>query len=285
MAVTKVADVSDQVQEFWAPMFMDELRESLMLGALVNRDYEGEIKMEGDTVYVSQINAPSGSLRTVGVDADTFDSEKLSTSRIAIEANKRATASYEFSDLVQIQSQIGAKDSDIRAGLLYAAEKQINDYLYGLVSPSTSAPDHVINSVTDFNAAQLVALRKLAGQAKWMRNKPWYCLVDPSYNADLLSAQTLTSSDYVPDAPVVGGQIANQRFGFNILEDNSKVTDTALAFHPDFMHLVMQSQPRFKVSDLHSNKQFGFVISVDMIFGAKLGIDGANKHITVEAAA
>lgn len=282
MAITKVEDVSDQVQEFWAPMFMDELRESLMLGALVNRDYEGEIKAEGDTVYVSQINAPSSSLRTVGVDADTFDTNKLSTSRIAIEANKRAASAFEFSDLVQLQSQIGAKDSDIRAALLFDAMKQINDYLYSLVSPSTTAPDHTINGVSDFNAAQLVALRKLAGQAKWMKNKPWYCLVDPSYHADLLSAQTLTSSDYAPDAPVVGGQIANQRFGFNILEDNSKSVDTALAFHPDFMHLVMQTQPRFKVSDLHSNKQFGYVISVDMLFGAKLGIDGDVKHITVD---
>ena len=115
-------------------------------------------------------------------------------------------------------------------------------------------------------------------------------LLDPAYYSDNLNAQTLTSSDFVPDAPVVSGQIARQRYGFNILEDNSAgigtlaasgTEDVCLAFHPDFMLLVMQKEPTFKVSDLHSNKQFGFVISVDMVFGAKLGIDGAKKHITV----
>jgi len=47
------------------------------------------------------------------------------------------------------------------------------------------------------------------------------------------------------------------------------------------MHLVMQTEPTFKVSDLHSNKKFAFVISVDFVFGARLGIDGDKKHIRI----
>lgn len=282
MSVTTLTEVANQIQEFWSPMFMAELREKLMLGALVNKDYDGEIKQGGDTVYVSQINAPQGELKTVGVDADSFNTEALSTSRIAIEANKRAVAAYEFHDLVQLQSQIGQKDSEIRKALMFAVEKQVNSYLYDLVAPSTSAPDHVLSGITDFNASQLLAVRLLASQAKWLKEKGWWVLMDPSYYNDILSASTLTSSDYVgDDAPVVSGQIAKQRFGFNILEDDSLSTDQALAFHPDFMHLVMQRAPQFKVSDLHSNKKFGYVISVDMIFGAKLGIAGDRKHIEI----
>ena len=285
MSSTLLSDVSNQVQKFWAPMFMKELRQQLLLGALVNRDYQGEIKNLGDQVYVSQINAPNGELRTAGTDADSFNSETLSTTRVAIQANKRAVASFEIEDLVQIQSQIGAQDSEIRASLMYAVEKQVNEYLKSLVSPSTSAPDHLINSVTDFNASQLSAARILAGQAKWDKSKPWYCLVDPSYNGDLLNAATLTSSDYVgQDMPVIGGQMAQKRFGFNILEDNSFSTDRALLFHPDFMHMVMQQEARFKVSDLHALGKFGYKVSVDLVFGAALGIQGASKHIVVSAA-
>lgn len=281
MSLTDLNVVSEQVQKFWAPMFSKELRESLLLGSLVNKEYQGQIKAEGDTVYVSQMIAPEGQLKTVGVDADTFDSEQLGMNRISIQANKLAIASLEVSDLAVLQSQLGSQDSAIRDGLRFAIEKKMNDYLYSLVSPSTSAPDHLISGVTDFNATQMLSIRMLAAQAKWAKDKGWWLLVDPSYYNDLLNAQTMTSADYVGDKPVIGGQIATQRFGFNILEDNSRSTDFGLAFHPDFMHLVMQEQVSFKVSDLHSQKKRGYLISCEMIFGAALGHDGAKKHIKI----
>lgn len=289
-ATTTLTEVNAQIQKYWAPMFMKALRENLLLGALVNKEYQGEIKKLGDQVTVSQINDPAGSLRTVGVDADSFETELLSTTSVDIKADKRATAGFEFQDLVELQSQIGAEQSAIRDSLMFAVNKKINTYLYSLVNPSTSAPDHLINGVADFNAAQLNACRKLAAQAKWLEEKGWWALLDPSYMSDHLNAATMTSSDYVGnDAPVVGGKVASKRFGFNILEDNSAGLaalsstgeDVALLFHPDFMHLVMQTEPTFKVSDLHSQKKYGYVISADVVFGAKLGINGNVKHIKV----
>jgi len=282
MSSTLLAQVDDQIQTFWSPLMTKQLRESLLLGALVDKKYQGELKAMGDTVRVSQVNAPTGQLLSVGAGADSFSSDALSTSYVDIVANKRAVASYEFEDLVDLQSIIGGARPDVMEALNHALAKQINDHLYSLVSPSTSAPDHSIASVTDFNASQLAAARLLAAQAKWRSEPGWYCLADPSYYSDLMNAATLTSSDYgAQDAPVVSGQIALRRFGFNILEDNSRSADQALLFHPDFMHLVMQQQVRTKVSDLHPNKRFGYVLSVDVVFGAKLGIDGDVKHIKV----
>lgn len=286
MSATSVLDVQDQVQKFWAPMFMDELRETALLPSLVNRAYEGEIKKGGDTVYVSQINKPTGENRTVGTNADSFATEQLSLSRVDVKADKRAVAAYEFEDLAQIQSQLESQDSEIRRALVDAVNLKINEYLYGLVAPSASAPDHLINSITDFNASQVAAARLRAAAAKWERSKGWWILADPSYYSDLLNASTLTSSDYgATDAPVIGGQIVNKRMGFNILEDNTIAVDQALVFHPDFLYLVMQQMVQFKISDLHSQKKFGYIISADLIYGAKLGIQGAVKHQVVTASA
>ena len=285
MSVTQysAADIQEMVVKAWSDVFMQELREALLLGALVNKDYSGSLAQLGDEVSVSQINAPQGETRTVGVDADSFNPSALSATTVKVKADKRFVASYEFEDTVMLMSQLGAKDSEIRQSLVFAVSQQINDYLYSLVAPS-AAPDHTVTGVTDFNASQVSNVRKLAAQAKWMNNKPWYLLADPSYYTDILNAQTLTSSDYgAADAPVISGQVALKRFGFNILEDNSKATDTALAFHPDFLLWVMKQDITFKESDLHSNKKFGFVMSADLIGGAKLGIAGDVKHITVTA--
>lgn len=279
MAQTTLTEVANQIQKRWAPVFMKTLRESLLLGNLVNKEYQGNIGTEGDTVYVSQIVDPTGELKTVGSDADTFTPEAMSTQRIAIAANRRAVASYEITELAALQSQIGGADSAIRDALMFSIAKKINGHLYSLVSPSTSAPDHLLTSITDMNSGQINAVRMLAAQAKWEKSKGWYALLDPSYMTDLLNSTPAVSGDFVNDQAVVAGQVASKRFGFNILEDNHLATDKALFFHPDFMHLVMQLEPRIKISDLHSNGKFAYVISADVVFGAALGVDGAKKHI------
>lgn len=290
MSVTLLADVANQVEKFWSPLFMPQLMQSALLPSLVNKDYEGDIKKGGNTVRVSQVNRPVAELKTIGVDAESFSSSLLSTSYIDIVANKRITASYEMEDVLELQSQVGQNNPAIMRALMEAVEIKLNEYLFSFIAPSASAPDHITTGVTDFNAAALLAERNKASAARWDKMKPWYGLVSSSYYGDLLAASTLTSSDYIgAENPVVAGQIAKQRFGFNLLEDNSDAlvglgstgSDAGLFFHPDFLHLVMQRQPTFQVSSLHSNKQHGVLISVDLIVGAALGINGNVKHTTV----
>lgn len=289
MTVTLLADVQGQVQEYWSAMFVDEVKETTLLPSLVNKDYKGEIKKGGDSVTVSQINRVTAERKTVGTaGSNTFTPSALTTSEVKITANQRITASIELEDLVDLQSQIGDENSALRASLVEALEIELNNFLYTKIAPSASAPNHVLTGVTDFDAAQMAAIKILASQARWRKNG-WFLLADPVYHQDILNSITMTSADYVPDAPVVGGQIATKRFGFNILEDNSdglltlssSSQDAAVAFHPDFMALVMQREPTFKISDQHANEKHGYLMSVDMLVGAELLPDGDNKHISI----
>lgn len=295
MSATLKDDLADQAQKFWSPNFTDELKETSVLPNLLSREYEGEIKRGGDTVYVSQINRPLAERKNIAAGDNSFNSQKMTTSRIAITANQRITASFELEDLIGLQTQIeiennGGPDSEIKKKLLEAAEIELNNYLYTMVAPSTSSPDHVITSVTDFSFAQLKGISTLASQAKWAgRGSEWYGLLDPMYYHDFLDEDQTSNADYAPDKPLVAGRVGSNRMGFQIFEDNSEgilslsgsSADAGLFFHKDFMHLVMQRQPTFKISDLHSNKQHGFLISVDMVIGSALGIDGNLKHISV----
>jgi len=289
MGATLLADVSNQVNKYWAPVWKEELLETNILANLVSKEYEGEIKQGGDTVYSTQISRPTGQRKATGSGNDYFATEKLSTSRISIVANQTISAAYEFESLLQIQTDLEKNDSVIKANLMQAMAIQLNNYLYSFVNHASP-----IASVTDFNASQVSALRKYAGQQKWGYAKPWYILADSSYWSDVLNATTLTSGDHVADQPVVSGQIGSKRYGFNMFEDNSAgllsvianeggtdSEDVAFAFHPDFLHLVMQMQPEFEVVSLTSNKQFGFIIVGKMLAGAALGHDGATLHKTV----
>ncbi len=282
MTMTKLGDVADQVQKFWSPMFMKQMRETNVLINLVDKSYEGEIKKKGDTVRITQINKPTGELQVLGTDSDTFESEALSKSYVDLVINRRAVAAYEFEDVTDILSLVDKENPEVMAALNAAVSEQINDHLQSLIVPSTSAPDHSIASVTDFNKTQLLAVRNLAAVAKWPKDKGWYGLLDPVYYGDVLADATLGSSDYgADDTPVIGGHVARNRYGFNLIEDNSMSTDVGYFFEPNFMHLAMPYSAQIKISDLHSNKQFGYLMSVHVLFGAKLGNDGASRCIKV----
>lgn len=287
MATTELADVADQIQQFWSPLFVAELIESNPIVALLNRDYDGQIKKGGDTVRVSQIKRPVGETKVIGAAGDSnFTPEALQTAFVDVKADRRFIASFEFEDLVELQSQIGDKDSEIRMALVESVNIQLNDYIYSLVAPAVS---NIFTTVVTLTAADLSAYRRIAGKEKWSKVKSWYGLLSPDYYGDIMDDTKLTSTDYVNDQPTVGGEVVTRRYGFNIIEDNSDALaglaavsgDAGIFFHPDFMYLVMQMEPRFKVSDLHSNNKFGFVISLDMIGGAKIGLEGDVKHITV----
>jgi hypothetical protein len=282
MGTTRLEDVQAQVQTEWSALFMQEFLESHLLAALVNKDYEGEIRKKNDTVRVSQIVSPQDTqLRTVGVDADTFESRKLETAYVDIKADKRAVESYEFEDLIELQTVLDSGDPKIRQSMMFSIGKQINDYLYSLVAPSAASPDHTLTGVTNLNSANMLSLRTLASQAKWPAQERWV-LADPQYYSDIVADQSYSETDFAgADIPGMTGRVGARRYGFNVLEDDSRPAQEALAFHPDWLLLAMQTEARFKVSDLHSNKQFGTLLSVDLVFGGKLGINGDVKHITV----
>jgi hypothetical protein len=288
MAETNLGDVQNQVKKYWSEIFMPELRESHPLISLVDKTYSGEIKEAGNEVRVSQIVKATGeTIEITGVAADNkFTPEKLVTRYVDIKADRRFVSSYKFHDLISLQTQIKAERSDIRESLLEGISTQMNNYLYSLVAP---AAGQALTGVANMDATVLKNIRVIAGKKKWPKDA-MFGLLSPDYYGDLMNETTLTSTDYVADQPRVGGEIVSRRYGFNIIEDNSDGLNSlalnpagpsAIFFHPAYCHMVTQMQPRFKISDLHANEEFGYLISVDVIGGAKLGIEGADMHVSV----
>ena len=287
MAVTELTNISSTIQEFWPTLFMDDLREDNILVNLINRDYEGSLSDVGDTVNVNQIDNITGQTLTIDQAGGgrTFVPATMTTTGVAVQANRRFVASVDIPDLTAFQTMLLAPDGTptpnsegaerLRMKLMQAVSEQINTYLYSLVAPASTA---VAATLT---ATVLAGVRKYAADNFWERAKGWYALLGTSYYEDLLLDATLTSGDYVDDRPVVGGNVGSRRFGFNIFEDNSSGNnDIGLFFHPDFLYMVLQYEPRFMISSKHPQGEFAYILSVDMVGGAALGHDGTIKHTT-----
>lgn len=288
--VTYMADIADQVKKFWSPIAVNSLKQDTHLAALVNKEYQGQIMEEGDTVYVSELQDMVATRK--GTGDNTFDSQKVKFERVAIQANQTITAAIEIPSLVNLQSQVRLEKSSIRQQMINALEIAVNDYLYSFVSRTSPIAALRVGSVSSFDFAALSNLKKLASKNKWSKAEQWYLMLDPNYHAELSNNSVATSADYGNVKPIINGQFTEKRQNFNIIEDNSDGLtrslaggvgndDAGLAFIPSFLNFVMAESVTFKLSDLHAVKQHGFLLSAHIICGSALGVNAAKKHAIV----
>jgi len=267
MSVNGVVANADLIPEIMSSLMYDELRANLPIAMSFERKYEGDLVI-GDKVKVNQIAKATGEILTD--DTANFNPETMTISQIEIDVNSRASASFEFTDLAQLQSQ--SFEADAREALVYGISKQIEDAITAALLPSTSAPDHDIAPIaaSDLAAADLGAMRSLLS-AQSVPNSNRIFFAAPSYYADLLSKTSLTSSDYIPaGSPVTTGGFTFPLYGFTIVEAQNLAADIGYAVHTSAVQVIMQQGLRVKVSDQHANRKYGFILSADMVFGYKL---------------
>lgn len=269
MGVNGKVELDNLIPEIWSAKMYSELRNDVMFANIFSREYEGEIANFGDTVNVQQIVAPTGEIITD--DKAQFNSQTMVVNRIAITANKRASAAFEFTDLAQLQSM--AFQADAQEALLYAIRLKLESDIIASLVPSATAPDHQISpaSASDLASADLGSIRTLLSTAKVpVSNRK--LLLAPSYYGDLLSKTQVTSTDFVNGNSAQQG-VVSQFMGFEIMEHNLLASDVGYAVHPSAMLLVMQQDIRIKISDLHSQNKYGYLLSADMVYGFTVADD------------
>lgn len=266
MSVSTVSSMGNLVPEVFSANIYDELRNRIAFMNLFSREYEGEIRGLGDVVRVSQIVAPEGEI--LSSETQSFSSSQMQVNNLSITVNKRASASFEFSDLAQLQSL--SFQQDAQEALVYSIRKKIEEDIIDALVPSASAPDHQIApaSASDFAAADISSARTLLSEALVPAENRAFML-SPSYYGDLLTKTQLMSRDFNNTNSSAEGVI-DAFLGFTIMEHNLLAADTGIAVHPSALPMVMQQDVRVKVSDLHAQNKYGFLLSADIVYGFSL---------------
>ena len=289
MADTTLTEVANQIQEFWNPVFAEELRLKQIFPALIDasdRIQPGSIIRQGNKVRVSQVNETTGVNQAASVC--TYVSEALSTAHVDVTIDQRAYSSLTFCDTVELQSQINLNRPDVREAMQRGMMNQINTQCYTVLAGATPLNDDT--GIATIDAQKLTEAAQLADEAGWPEDDRWL-LVDPLYKKQLLDDATLTSADFgATDRPVIGGQMVLERYGWKIIMDNSAAfkaqlnaagAGVALGFTRNFMHYVPQVDTRFKASDAHPNNEFTVKATVDTIYGVAMGNEGGNRHLLI----
>lgn len=265
---TKMADIAEQIQKFWGPLGMSQLYQENPLLSIVNREYEGSLQRQGDTVYVSVIKPLTGFMQTIGTDADTFDTEKIETVRTAIQATKVFSSNVELESLAELQSQLDSNNPRLRETMIRAINNKINAFLYSHVKSSISDGTTGDSGVSTMSKTEFRAARVAAGKNKWPKDGNWFALLDPAFWGDISIDQTLSSIDYVGELPITQTMSMRKLLDFATAEDNSLPNTQALFFHRDWLYAVMQTGMVWNVTDLRSNYKRGVLLTCEIVGGA-----------------
>jgi hypothetical protein len=170
--------VDSFIPELWAATILREKESALVYGALANRNYEGEIRQQGDRVRISQLGSINVNTYTKN-STSALTIQRLSAAESLLDIDQAKYFAYELDDIDRVQS-----NADLLAEASRKAGYQINlaadQYIAGLYAQagiqiqSTSLPMTSTNIVSAIlSVGQSMDEANVMPEDRWMVIAPW----------------------------------------------------------------------------------------------------------------
>jgi len=263
--------------QIWSARILAKLEKNLVFAqpGVCNRDYEGDIRADGDRVHIHSFNDLTVSSYTK--NSTTISYENLTDTRVTLLIDQSKYFAFKVDDIdtAQMRPEIIDAAADRAA---YQLAEDADSYIAGLYSgASTSSPDNTIETsqFTSTNVYQkFVDLSVLMDQVNLPAGGR-YVVVPPWVKGLLLQNSTFVTASK-PDAVLNGeiGQIAGLRI---LVSNNAKTTGTSpvvshmMAGHPAALAYAEQI---VNVEGLRLEGSFADAVRGLHLYGAKV-LDGA----------
>jgi hypothetical protein len=269
--------ITNMLPSIWSARILAKLEKNLVFAqpGVVNRDYEGDIRADGDRVHIHSFNDLTVSSYTK--NSTTISYENLTDSRVTllIDQSKYFAFSVDDIDTAQMRPELIDAAADRAA---YQLAEVADSYIAGLYTgASTSSPDNTIET-SQFTATNVyekfVDLSVLMDQVN-LPAEGRYVVVPPWVKGLLLQNSTFVTASQ--PSVVLNGQIG-QIAGLNILVSNNvKTTGTSpvvshmMAGHASALAYAEQI---VNVEGLRLEGSFADAVRGLHLYGAKV-LDGA----------
>jgi P22 coat protein - gene protein 5 len=269
--------ITQMLPQIWSARILAKLERNLVFAqpGVVNRDYEGDIRADGDRVHIHSFNDLTVAAYTK--NSTTISYEQLTDTRVTLLIDQAKYFAFKVDDIdtAQMRPEIIDAAAD-RAS--YQLAEDADSYVASLYSgASTSSPDNTIET-TQFTSTNVygkfVDLAVLMDQVN-LPAEQRFVIVPPWIKGLLLQNATFVTAAQ-PSAVLNGsiGQIA----GLNILVSNNvKTTGTSpvvshmMAGHPSALAYAEQI---VNLEGLRLEGSFADAVRGLHLYGAKV-LDGA----------
>lgn len=264
--ITAGTETSLIVPEIWSARFYDVLLAELPFNALINKDYEGEIKNVGDTVKISSI--PEFLEGEVVAESDRSDAEAVTVTQQSLVINSRVVKDFIVTNQASLQSLPFVEK--LKEMAVYAINKKIQSLILSLIVPNAAAPDHAIayDSGTTLALADLLEAKELL-DAQDVPLSDRHIVMGSAALNDVFNITGFTSSDFLASgAPLASGELPGQLLGF-APHFTTAVSTTSYLFHSSFFTMAAQQGMNVVVADLAGQGYRASRVNTDTLVGFK----------------
>ena len=212
--------ISTFVPQIWEARLLEHLDKALVYGNLVNRDYEGDIRNQGDTVKINQIGNITVNNYTKGSNI-TYESVDGTPTTLTIDQAKYFA--FKVEDIDQVQANVNLVDGAM-ARASYALRDVVDKHIAAHYTDVTNTigDDTTPESITSANKAYeaLVDLRAALDE-KNVQSTGRFVVVPPAFYAYVLKDSRFVAAGTSKTDSVLANGFIGQAAGFDIYQSNN----------------------------------------------------------------
>lgn len=260
------------IPEVWSAKMLVSLKKALVYGqpGVVNRDYEGEISGQGDTVRIRSISRPT--IGTYTKNSTTITPETLTDAQRALYIDQSKYFAFELDDIDAAQSVGGELEGALQEAV-YGLRDVADQYVAALYTGAQSANQIGTVSVTT-GALAYTQLRKLKvklDEANVPQEGRW-AIVPPWYEGLLLEEDKFVRVDASGTSEGLRNGTIGRAVGFNVMASNNAPLVTGddyavMAGHPSAISFAEQIA---SIETYRPESAFADAIKGLHVYGAKL---------------
>lgn len=266
---TSTAHYSAFIPEIWSQKLNSMLTKNCVMLQCVNRNYEGEIKNQGDTVKI--ITPATVSISTVTDSAITYS--ELNPTETDLVINQKKFFAFKIGDIAQAQANQNIMEAHLQSAK-NAIEEVQDSYLLGLHTDVVS--DNIVGNSTAVTLdkstiySYFVSLALKLKNANALNNnqKPWV-VINPTIESYLLQSSEFISAYNVADQTLREGAIGRIA-GMDVLVSTNLTATSGyyyvLAGTNDAVTFASQLS---KIESLRDKDSFSDLVRGLYLYGAK----------------
>lgn len=266
---TSTAHYSAFIPEIWSQKLNNMLTKNCVMLQCVNRNYEGEIKNQGDTVKI--ITPAAVSISTVSDSAITYS--ELNPTETDLVIDQKKFFAFKIGDIAQAQA-----NQDIMEAHLQNAKKAIEEvqdsYLLGqhayvdssnIVGGTTPV---TLSKTTIYSFFVELALKLKNSDAVSNNQKPWV-VINPTIESYLLQSTEFIGAHNVADETLREGAIGRIAGMDVLVSTNLTAVDSKFYVLAGTNEAVTFASQLSKIESLRDKDSFSDLVRGLYLYGAK----------------
>jgi hypothetical protein len=260
------------IPEVWSAKMLVSLKKALVYGqpGVVNRDYEGDIRQQGDTVRSRSISRPT--IGTYTKNSTTVTAETLTDAQRALYIDQSKYFAFELDDVDAAQSAGGELTTALQEAT-YGLRDVADQYVAGLYTGAQSANQLGTIAVTTAAGAYTVLRRLRTALNK--ANVPMegrYAIVPAFFEGLLLEDDRFVRVDASGSDQGLRNGIIGRALGFDVMMSNNAplVTGDDWAVQAGHPSAIAYAEQIVKVETYRPDDSFSDAVKGLHVYGAKL---------------